>query len=258
LDALAHSEMVEQELTAFIERRSRKGEMDPNEREESWMESVRRFHERAQAERRQQWTDFHGSMAVVHGRLADEDLTPAAKAKRIRELSRDFETAYRAEKEATERAIEQHRRSLTRKAYPPEEIGNDVQRELLEELRGGRIEREIATQAETGGFNPVEALKDARYRGDTARQAAIERVGKRYLPKDPALRSEFDRLVEEGMSPQRREAMRELEAFERQALEVGQAVALADRTTRQTLGALSRMPTNEDHRGLASSAQGSR
>src|SRR5215212_4261412 len=252
--------MVEQELTAFIERRSRKGEMDPNEREESWMESVRRFHERAQAERRQQWTDFHGSMAVVHGRLADEDLTPAAKAKRIRELSRDFETAYRAEKEATERAIEQHRRSLTRKAYPPEEIGNNVQRELLEELRGGRIEREIATQAETGGFDPVEALKDARYRGDTARQAVIERVGKRYLPQDSAYHKEFARLVEEArrerMTPAQLSALEELQAFEHQQGEMSQALGLTDRLVQDRLRGVFAMPTPEDRRGLAAATGG--
>lgn len=197
---------------------------------------------------------FNADVAAVR---ADEDLTPAAKAKRIRELSREFEAAYRAEKEATERAIEQRRHTLTRKAYPPEGIGNDVQRELLEEMRAGRIEREIAAQAETGGFNPVEALRDARYRGDAMRQAVIERIGRRYLPDDPQLRGQFDQLLEEAISPARREAMKELEAFERQAGEIGQAAALIDHTTRQTLGELAKMPTGPDEqRGLANLSGG--
>jgi hypothetical protein len=66
------------ELDRLIERRSRK-EQDPDEREDLWVESVRIFHERARAERRQQWTEFHRGMALLHGRLAAEHEEKAAK-----------------------------------------------------------------------------------------------------------------------------------------------------------------------------------
>ncbi len=77
---IAQGEKVESELNILIERRSgRSQEEDPDEREDLWVESVRRFHERAQAERRQQWTEFHRGMAVLHGRLAAEHEAAAAK-----------------------------------------------------------------------------------------------------------------------------------------------------------------------------------
>jgi hypothetical protein len=42
---VAHGEMVEKELNTLIERRSRKGEVDPDEREEAWKASVRRYND---------------------------------------------------------------------------------------------------------------------------------------------------------------------------------------------------------------------
>jgi hypothetical protein len=40
---IAHGELVEKELDILIERRSRKGEVDPDEREEDYKGSVRRY-----------------------------------------------------------------------------------------------------------------------------------------------------------------------------------------------------------------------
>lgn len=200
---------------------------------------------------------FDESVAEV---MADEDLTQAAKARRVRELAEDFRGRYDAEKRELEEAMEGHKRSLTRKAYPAEKIGEDVQRELLEEIRGQRIERDIATRAEAGGFNPIEALEDARYRGDTARQAIIERIGKRYLPDDESHRREFERLLEESrrerMTPGQRAGLEELEAFERLAGELGQALALTDRTVKARLDALSKMPVPEERPGVANRSAG--
>ena len=58
LDAaeLNRGEMVEKELDRMIVRRSRKGGTDPDEREDLWMESVRRYQELERRERR-----THGS-----------------------------------------------------------------------------------------------------------------------------------------------------------------------------------------------------
>ena len=52
MDTVEHAEMVEKELGAFIERRSRKGDVDPDEQEESWKQSVRRYNARQQEENR--------------------------------------------------------------------------------------------------------------------------------------------------------------------------------------------------------------
>jgi hypothetical protein len=69
---IAHSEMVEKELDAMIERRSQKGETDPDEREELWKESVRRHNERIQEENRRAWAAFHEDQAERHRRTLEE------------------------------------------------------------------------------------------------------------------------------------------------------------------------------------------
>ena len=62
---LAHSEMVEKELDILIERRSRR-EPDPDEQEEMWKESVRRYNARRQEELRAEW---HGYFCRLAGTL---------------------------------------------------------------------------------------------------------------------------------------------------------------------------------------------
>ena len=52
---VVRSEAVEKELDAMIVRRSRKGDSDPDEREELWVESVRRYNVRRSKENRQAW-----------------------------------------------------------------------------------------------------------------------------------------------------------------------------------------------------------
>jgi hypothetical protein len=47
--------MVEKELDAMIERRARKGEVDPDEREELWKASVRAYTGRRREELRAAW-----------------------------------------------------------------------------------------------------------------------------------------------------------------------------------------------------------
>jgi hypothetical protein len=42
-----YGEMVEKQLDAMIQRRVRKGDMDPDEREELWKASVRAYEEQA-------------------------------------------------------------------------------------------------------------------------------------------------------------------------------------------------------------------
>ena len=58
-----HAEMVEKQLDALNQRRSRKGDVDPDEREELWQASVRAYEE----ERRQiacaEWHLHHTAQA---------------------------------------------------------------------------------------------------------------------------------------------------------------------------------------------------
>jgi len=61
---IAQGEIVEAELTAFIERRSRKGDVDPDEQEELWKASVRRYNARRREEMRAAWCDHHEGQAA--------------------------------------------------------------------------------------------------------------------------------------------------------------------------------------------------
>ena len=61
---VAQGERAEVELTAFIERRTRKGEADPDEREELWKESVRRYTARRREEMRAAWREYHQGQAA--------------------------------------------------------------------------------------------------------------------------------------------------------------------------------------------------
>ena len=60
---VARGEMVERELDAFIERRARKGEVDPDEREELWQESVRAYNARRSELLRAAWREYHQGQA---------------------------------------------------------------------------------------------------------------------------------------------------------------------------------------------------
>jgi hypothetical protein len=64
VDAVEHAEMVEKELNAFIQRRSRKGEVELDEQEELWKESVRRYNDRKEAELRAAWCQHHQEQAA--------------------------------------------------------------------------------------------------------------------------------------------------------------------------------------------------
>jgi hypothetical protein len=60
---LAHCETVEAELNRLIEKRS-SGEMEPDEREELWQESVRAYTARRREEMRAAWCAHHQGQAA--------------------------------------------------------------------------------------------------------------------------------------------------------------------------------------------------
>jgi hypothetical protein len=61
---IARGEMVEKELDGMIERRARKGDVDPDEHEELWKESVRAYTARRREEMRAEWCEHHQGQAV--------------------------------------------------------------------------------------------------------------------------------------------------------------------------------------------------
>ena len=63
---VARGETVEADLDRLIERRSRKGEVDPDEQEELWKESVRAYEEKRRQMARLEWHAFHCGQAERH------------------------------------------------------------------------------------------------------------------------------------------------------------------------------------------------
>ena len=61
---IAFGEMVERELNAMIERRSRKGHVDPDEQEELWKASVARHNAHRHEEMRAAWCEHHQGQAA--------------------------------------------------------------------------------------------------------------------------------------------------------------------------------------------------
>lgn len=63
----AHGEMAEKQLDAIIERRSRNGEVDPDEQEELWKASVRAYTTRRREEMRAAWHEYHQGRGLPRG-----------------------------------------------------------------------------------------------------------------------------------------------------------------------------------------------
>jgi hypothetical protein len=71
---LARGEMAEKQLDILIERRSRKGEVDPDGREEAWKASVRRYNARQREQNRAAWCDYFSRLAgSLRERAAEYD-----------------------------------------------------------------------------------------------------------------------------------------------------------------------------------------
>jgi hypothetical protein len=61
---VAHGEMVEKQLDALIQRRARKGDVDPDEREALWQASVRAYEEKRRQELDLQRYEYHRGQAA--------------------------------------------------------------------------------------------------------------------------------------------------------------------------------------------------
>jgi hypothetical protein len=72
---VAHGEMVEEQLDAMIQRRAREGDLDPDEQEERWKASVRRYNARRQEEMRVAWCEYHQGQAARHRAVLEALIT---------------------------------------------------------------------------------------------------------------------------------------------------------------------------------------
>ena len=70
MEVAARGELVEAELDAFIERRSR--QKDPDEEHELWRESTRAYEEKRRQMARLEWHAFHCGQAERHRRTLEE------------------------------------------------------------------------------------------------------------------------------------------------------------------------------------------
>jgi hypothetical protein len=80
---ITDGEMAEKQLDILIERRARKGKVDPDEQEDLWKGSVRAYTARRREELRAAWTSYHEDQAQRHRRtlqdLINHHETQAAK-----------------------------------------------------------------------------------------------------------------------------------------------------------------------------------
>jgi hypothetical protein len=68
---IVRGELAEKQLDVLIERRARKGEVDPDEREELWKVSVRAYTACRREDMRAAWTSYHEGQAERHRRTLE-------------------------------------------------------------------------------------------------------------------------------------------------------------------------------------------
>lgn len=56
---VAHGEMAEKQLDAMIQRRARKGDVDPDDRDELWQASVKAYNDKRRQRARLEWHLYH-------------------------------------------------------------------------------------------------------------------------------------------------------------------------------------------------------
>jgi hypothetical protein len=87
---VARTEAADAELTRMIERRSRKGEVDPDGREALWKASVRAYTARRREEMRAAWASYHEGQAERHRRTLQGPIAHhETQAAKLCELAED-------------------------------------------------------------------------------------------------------------------------------------------------------------------------
>lgn len=146
---------------------------------------------------------------------ADEDLTPDAKWRKVRELDKEHAAARaEAERRIAER-LEADAESAFKRAHGPERHHLSAEEETARELRLARIRAEITDAFEAGRQDPIRAYEQAVRAGDMERAEVIGKVGERHLD-DHTRRGRLRRLVEENEPEEKKRARRRLAELERE------------------------------------------
>ena len=94
MDTVEHAEMVEKQLDALIQRRTGKGDVDPDEAEEIWKESERRYNDRKQQLLRNEWCEYHQGQAARHRAVLESLIArheeEAARRRRMKSRNRGY------------------------------------------------------------------------------------------------------------------------------------------------------------------------
>lgn len=159
---------------------------------------------------------------------ASEDLTPDAKARKIREAGKEYGEA-RAEAEGRiAKRLEAEGEAAYRRAYGPGLRTRTAEEETARELRLARIRAELTDEFEAGRQDPLRAYETAIRSGDEERAEVIGKVGTRFL-QGAARRQRLADLVEQNLPEDRRRAKQKIAELERQKMQLDFGSALMRR-----------------------------
>jgi len=159
---------------------------------------------------------------------ADEDLTPEAQRRKVRELQKEYDQARESAEKAVRGRLEADAESAYRCAYGPERSYGSAQQEAAKELGLARIRSEVTDEFEAGRQDPLVSYQHALRAGDKERAEVIGKLGGRYL-KDAPRRARLRELVAENEPAERRRAKEKLAELENEQRSFGLASGLRRR-----------------------------
>ena len=189
-------------------------------------EQASKMHEMRQAHR--------AKVAAIH---ADKDLTPEAKERKIRELSKEHNKAMRELEESQTARIQADIDAAYRKVHGPASRPLSAMEETAKELRLVRIRAEVTDELEAGRDDPLRAYERAVRAGDKERAEVIGKVGLHYLD-DPSRRQRLRELVAENEPEDRKQARRRLQELESKQRSTELAHALGRKVRERGQGGL--------------------
>ncbi len=150
---------------------------------------------------------------------AYEDLTPEAKARRIREEQQEYDEARRAEEERVTSRLRDEIEDAYRSAHGP---GPTL--DAAQELRLARIREEVRDDFEVRNMDALTAYEQALRAGDRERADVIGKMGGRYL--EGFRRQRLADLVAENMPEKERRARKRLAELEAEQADLKTGLAM--------------------------------
>ncbi len=157
--------------------------------------------------------------------MADEDLTPEAKSRRLMEVELGFDAAFREESGRIMERLDADIERAYKRAHGPEKPSGYPEEDIAREMRLARIREEVRDDLESGAIDALVSYQEAARLGDEERAEVLARMGTRYLP-DHTRRARLRQLAAENEPESRKKARRELERLEREKRHLDLAFAL--------------------------------